>query len=359
MYDNTAIPGKENPVVQAGAVFCALLMFTVPFSTSISIAMTFLVFACWLLSSQYRSLTLLTRTNPVVASALLLCALFLIGTLYADAGAIESLSMLQKYRELLLIAILVPFMRNEKHRRWVMYAFIGACILTLLGSYLKDFGLLPLSRQGTATFKSRITHNIIMALFAYFCVHQAKTNRRWLWLTLGLLAAYNLLVVVQGRTGQVIFILLMILFCFQSFSTRRALILTPLLVIFFIGVLNSSGSGERFKEGIQNSTDYLHGRQDLESSMGQRLYFWQNSINLIIESPLIGYGTGSFNSQFNRITGSKFLLTENPHNEYLMISVQLGAIGLFAYLFFLACQWRCSFDLPDDRRWFAQGVVVS
>ncbi len=367
--------GKEDPLVRTGAFFSALLMLTVPLSTTISIIMTFLVFVCWILSASFRSLPMLMRTNPVAASALLLYGLFLIGTLYGDAAAVDSWSMLRKYRELPLLVILIPFMQEEKYRRWVITAFIVASVLTLLGSYLKEFGVLPMSRQGTPTFKSRITHNLFMAFFAYFCAHQSRTavNRRWFWPVLGLLAALNLFFVVHGRTGQVIFVLLIELFLFQRFKLKVALILAPLVLLGSLGMLaipgsvnhvqegtaESTASANRFQEGIAESRDYMQGRETLGTSMGQRLYFWQYSIGLISKSPLIGHGTGSFAGQFSRITGGKELLTENPHNEYLMITIQLGVIGLFAYLFFLACQWRCSFDLPEDLRWFAQGVFLS
>jgi O-antigen ligase len=361
MSDTAAAIGNRDFSVRAGALFSALLMLTVPLSTAVSIAMTFLVFICWVLSLQFRSVPLLIRHNPVAAGALILYGLLLVGALYGDAALDDSLSTLRKYRELPLLVILLPFMRDEQHRRWIFTALIAACLVTLLASFLKEIDILPLSRQGTATFKSRITHNMFMAFFAYFCVHQAaaSTGRRWLWMVIFLFAVFDLCVIVQGRTGQVIFVLLMALFFFQRLNSRWALALTLVLVVGIIGGLSVSGGGQRFQEGIENSRDYLAGRQDLGTSMGQRLYFWQHSIDLIRSRPVIGYGTGSFASQFSRITGGKNLLTANPHNEYLMIAVQLGAVGLFAYLFFLAAQWRCSLELPEDRRWLAQGVVVS
>ncbi|MGH8548987.1 MAG: O-antigen ligase family protein [Methylococcales bacterium] len=361
MNGATPSTGKQDPVVRAGAFFAALLMLTVPLSTTISIVMTFLVFACWILSARFRSLPILVRRNPVAASALLLYGLLLVGTLYGDAATADSLSMLRKYRELPLLVILLPFMQEEKYRRWAITAFIIASVVTLMASYWKEFGIFPMSQQGTPPFKSRITHNLFMAFLAYFCAHRAKTavNQRVFWVGLCLLATFNLFIIVQGRTGQVIFVLLIALFFFQRFKVKLALILASLVLLGFLATLAIPGSGNRFEEGIEESRDYLQGRRNLGTSMGQRLYFWQNSIDLISKSPIVGYGTGSFAREFSGKNGGKDLITENPHNEYLMIAVQLGGIGLFAYLFFLASLWRCSFDLSEDRRWFAQGVFLS
>lgn len=352
---------KESWFFQAGAVFSVLLMLTIPFSTTVSITLTFLIIGCWILSSQYRTLPTILCENPVALAALLLYGLLLVGTLYSDATIEASSLMLRKYRELLVLLVLLPFMQKEKYRRWTINAFVAASVVTLLGSYLKDLGVLPMHRVGTATFKSHITHSLFMAFFAYFCAYQTAkpATRHWIWLGLCLLTTFNLFFIVHGRTGQVIFFLLMLLFFFQRFSTKHALILAPLLLLCIVGALGLSGKVNRFQEAIVNSSNYLLGQQNLDTSMGQRLYFWQNSIRLIREHPITGYGTGSFAAEFIRITKGKGLHTHNPHNEYLMISVQLGAIGLVAYLWFLACQWRHSIDLPEDQRWFAQGVVLS
>ncbi|MGH9847701.1 MAG: hypothetical protein ACREEM_54115, partial [Blastocatellia bacterium] len=153
MNGATPSTGKQDPVVRAGAFFAALLMLTVPLSTTISIVMTFLVFACWILSARFRSLPILVRRNPVAASALLLYGLLLVGTLYGDAATADSLSMLRKYRELPLLVILLPFMQEEKYRRWAITAFIIASVVTLMASYWKEFGIFPMSQQGTPPFK--------------------------------------------------------------------------------------------------------------------------------------------------------------------------------------------------------------
>ncbi|MGR9108926.1 MAG: O-antigen ligase family protein [Gammaproteobacteria bacterium] len=352
---------NEDPLIRAGALFSAALMLTVPLSTAVSIVMGFLVFGCWIFAARYRELPMLVRHNPVAASALLLYALLILGTTYGETPFRDSLLIVNKYRELFLLVVLLPFMQDEKYRRWMVAAFIVACLVTLFGSYLQELGILPLNRYGTASIKSRITHNVLMAFFAYYCAHRSAiaVERRWVWIGLTGLAAFDLLVVVQGRTGQLIFVMLMLLFLFQRFRAQRALIFTPLLIFSLIGILSLSGSGARFQEGIENSREFLQGRPNLESSMGQRLYFWQRSVDLISQSPILGYGTGSFRAEFARITGGQDIVSENPHNEYLLIAVQLGGIGLLAYLAFLACQWRYSFDLPKEQRWFAHGVLLS
>jgi hypothetical protein len=42
-----------------------------------------------------------------------------------------------------------------------------------------------------------------------------------------------------------------------------------------------------------------------------------------------------------------------------MIGVQLGLIGVFIYLGFLASQYTCAKKLPNKEKWFAQGLLLS
>jgi O-antigen ligase len=52
-------------------------------------------------------------------------------------------------------------------------------------------------------------------------------------------------------------------------------------------------------------------------------------------------------------------MTKNPHNEFLMIGVQLGLLGLSIYLGFLASQYYLSRKLPDKEKWLAQGLLLT
>ena len=54
--------------------------------------------------------------------------------------------------------------------------------------------------------------------------------------------------------------------------------------------------------------------------------------------------------------GWKVLRT--PHNEYLMILVEFGVVGLISILLFFYCQFRQSFRL-GELSFFAQGLILA
>ncbi|MDD5272119.1 MAG: O-antigen ligase family protein, partial [Methylovulum sp.] len=167
--------------------------------------------------------------------------------------------------------------------------------------------------------------------------------------------------VVPGRRGQVLVVALALLFAWQCFNVKGRLLAIVLVAVSLALFLGFSDKAVRLQEGIANTQTYLikPEPEQVPSSMGLRYGFWQNSLKLMGEKPLLGYGTGSFNKEYQRLVVDGPLLTTNPHNEFLMIGVQLGAVGLVFYCGFLWSQLVCARRLPKPEHWLAQGLLLS
>ncbi len=82
--------------------------------------------------------------------------------------------------------------------------------------------------------------------------------------------------------------------------------------------------------------------------------------SLIKEKPLLGHGTGSFEVEQKRlIKGTKTMKSDNPHNEYLLIGVQVGLVGVVLYLTLLGGLFGASFKKKRPYNFLLQGVVVA
>jgi len=84
--------------------------------------------------------------------------------------------------------------------------------------------------------------------------------------------------------------------------------------------------------------------------MGIRMYFWKNTLELIKEKPLLGYGTGAFESAYrehiSKQTGVAATITSDPHNQFLKIATEHGLFGLFVFFAFLASSLRQKSSAP-------------
>ncbi len=353
----------QSQALYTGAVFSILLIFVIPFSTALTTLFSFLIFLIWLLSGQFMQLPVLLKRNPTALFAFALFTALTLAIFYSPVPVQEGLSGLKKYHELLLLVVLLGFLDQENFYRWGFYALFLSLLITLISSYAIYFDFLPApeSARASPSLKMRITHSLFMAFLAFYCAHQLIDNPAWrrFWIVLFLLSTCNLFFMIDGRTGQLLYFLLSFLFSYQRLSKFKAAAFIGFNILFFIFFLNFSSGGQRIHEGIANSRSYLQGHTETHSSMGQRLTFWKHSIELIAEKPLLGHGTGSFASQYARVAAADDIKTSNAHNEFLMLGVQTGLLGILLFLGLLFSYYRQQKLLAAKQQWFAQGVLLT
>lgn len=83
---------------------------------------------------------------------------------------------------------------------------------------------------------------------------------------------------------------------------------------------------------------WQEGKSGKDSSIGQRLNFYHNTLQIVQHHPVPGVDTGGFPVALAQQTQDKDVT--QTHNEYLMITVQTGAIGLAFLLYLFYTQWR-------------------
>jgi O-antigen ligase len=82
------------------------------------------------------------------------------------------------------------------------------------------------------------------------------------------------------------------------------------------------------------SRDYtLYSRENVPTSVGERLEYWKKSLTFIAEAPLIGHGTGSSKGLFEQAAQESTWVKgvrvfPNPHNQTLNVAVQWGLLGV-------------------------------
>ena len=275
----------ESRILENGSSITFLLVVSTYFSSSLAINLSGVLGLFWFLSAQFMALPGILNRNPVAAWSLFLFLWFIVGSSYTSAMTGDAFSMIMKYRELIFIPVLISFLTTKRYRDRLWTGFIIASALILLISYLMHIGILGLNKQGDPSFKSRITHSILISFFAFFCAHKAYAGERYakLYLVLLLLSVYNLFFIVEGRTRQLTATLLALLFALQRF-TKKALLLTLLVMAILLAFyLAFSDKATRINEGVVNiQSDLKPDAREIPSSMGQRYMYWRYSLQLIV-----------------------------------------------------------------------------
>jgi O-antigen ligase len=327
----------------------------------------FLIFLglIWLFTQQYQAIPKLLKSSPTTIFALLIYSLLMVGLSYGNATNAEGWYSLSKYNKILFIPILMIFFYDGRYRRWAWVGFMAAGAITVIHSDLKALGLLNFNpHYATATVKNRITHSIFVAFFAFYCMSKSYSTEyyRKIYLALSLLSLHNLFFVVEGRTGQIAGLALIVLFALQRLSKKGFLMVLVTILIFLAVFLNFSDKSKRFNEGIVNSKAYLEHNLNpklRKNSAATRYIYWEYSVNLIAEKPLLGHGTGSFSPEFKRIAIQEKNTALHAHNELLMIGVQLGLLGIVVYLGFIVSQYYSLRRLAGEDKFIAQGFLLT
>ncbi len=348
-------------LVNSGVFFVIVTCFFIPLSTSVMGLSAGLVVLFWILSGRIFNLPQLLMKCPVSFFSFFLFLLFCIGVFYSPVSYEESFDTLKKYRELIFIPAVISLMRgNQKGIQTALDCFIAGCIVLMLISFGISLSIIPSDRFGNS-ITYHITHSFFMAILAFWSSHRAIDSKqyRYFWVIIFLSAIINLIYVTPGRTGMLVFALLMLLLITQRLSWKKQIIgLFIILSLFTTAYFASENVSTRLNDALEEIHNYKKGKA--KSSLGMRMDWYNNSMKLMEEKPIFGHGTGSFAHVQKKVVESrKTKRTDNPHSEYLFIGVQLGWVGLLTFLFLFIIQWLRSFNLSSEDKWLVQGVILS
>jgi O-antigen ligase len=277
--------------------------------------------------------------TPAGGLPVLLVAMGLAGMLWADVTLLERWKGFDSFSKLLVIPLLFVQFRRSNRGDWVFAGYLASCVVLLLVSTIIQFFhpfSLSLHWNGVLV-KNAATQSgeFVTCIFGMlYLASEAVERRRWLWL-FGFVATIvamlaNMLYVATGRTALVIALVLLVLFAIRKLSTNGiVLVFSGAILVGMIGWSSSPYLRGRTKEIWTDLRKYE--ATDTVTSLGERLVFWKKSIEFIRQSPVIGHGTGSIHSLFERSaigqTGAAGEAAANPHNQTFAVAIQLGLMG--------------------------------
>ena len=350
------------------------LGFSIPISVAFDNTLLVLILAGWLAGGLYRHQLLIILNNPVSLSALALFVLLLAGTLYGVREAGDAAHYLGKYSDLLFIPVFLFLFRDAATRRNALYALAASLAIMLALSYLIKAGIVPTNpfairgvdnNYGPVVFKLHLTHNILMAfaafLFAWLALTAASLRIRLGWAALAILAVVNVTMMVKGGTGYLLLCGLALLLGFIRNRWRGLGIVAAGMVALAAALTVVPGPFQERISAIIKQTQGWKPDRPAQHSAEFRLEFYRNTLAIIADHPIIGVGTGGFPQAYaDKVRGTGKTETRNPHNEFLLIAVQTGVIGLAALLCLFYLQWRLSARLASPLEChLARGLVLT
>lgn len=301
------------------------------------------------------------RRNAIVWCAVWIVILVFLAMMWSIAPWDQRFSALHKYAKLLYIPLLWVVCTDTKWRDRTIAAFLLGVFITVILSYLKAWTGLHFGRNPNPAFVfyTHIETGFLVAFAIYLLALFSWKQPRWRWLCIPLILmfSYQELFINDSRTGLVAFLILFLVFAAQ-FARWKGLLLGLALVSALLG--GSYYASPIFRKTVQETAQEIsHYRQGQpNSSIGYRISFNSLGWRLAADRPIIGYGAGSF-AEASKLLGGVpgWRIIQTPHNEYMMMMVEFGGVGLLSLIILFGMQWLATFRL-DEMRHFAQGLIV-
>lgn len=335
------------------------LGFSLPISVAFDNVLIVLAILGWLAAGNLASKLRAIRSNPVALAALVFAAIMLLGMSWSPRPLLELKESTVEALRFLVLGMLVTVFDDERTRHRAIAAFLASSGLVLAISFLLWSGLVSAipGVKGNpgypVAFKFHITHNVLMAVAAVLFMlraMQATGRARWVYALLAMAAAFNILFMIPGRTGQLALAAALIYVACSRFRLRGLVmggaVMTAIVAIAWWAP--NSVIQQRTALAMQEASAWRPDEaQSVHSSVGMRLEFYRNSAQMVLERPLFGTGTGGFRPAYaERVSGKGMVVTDHPHNAFLLVAAELGLVGLAALAWLLFVQWRTARELP-------------
>jgi len=343
--------------------------FSLPLSVAVNNMLAGILILLWIVKGDYKKTMSLVANSKVLIAILAFYALHIVGLLWTEDIA-WGLHIIKKEWILLLLPIMMSFSRKE-HIRYYITAFLLAMTLSEVLSYLVWLEVIPPLLHATVydptPFMHHTSYNPFLAfavyLVGYLLLFDKGLNGKQKVLLMIFITTMSInMFITGGRAGQVGYLVVVSVLFFQYFN--KHFLLTLLLVVAVLGsvLFVAYTQSQIFRERVELiRSDIKQFDENKNTSVGLRLNFALNSLEIIKQNPWLGVGTGDFKNTYKEVNTKNTpnaLVAHHPHNMYLLETVQFGIVGLLALLFILYAQIRFSLSQNDHQLKHHAGIAL-
>ncbi len=361
-----AIQSEQTSLSKIVSYLMVLYAFSLPLSTTVTIYLFYGIVLLWLVEKNFSTRLRFYFSYPLTFPLLAYIGVTFIGITYSAGSLKSSIHDANEVLRLGIIPMLAYYLQDERqnpNKKYILYAFVGALIFTVIAAFLKVYADVPIGHRttGNDVFKNHIIVSYFMAMALFFLSIWLIEYKKHKLLLIALisLVLYFLIFINTGRVGYIFLYVCFAVYACHRFGIKGVTI--ALLVISSLLVLAYQFS-DAFQYRINNFYDeiqlYLQGNSN--TGVGHRLQFIVNSIDMFLKRPFFGFGTGSFKEIYQTFynTGQN-KLTNNPHNQYLFVAAELGIVGLMAFCWLLYRHWKLTLELKGTTQILAQALFLS
>lgn len=344
--------------------FTIILAFLLPITKAGISLFIILLALLWFIEGDFKRKYQEIKSSKLLIAFLIFFSFSLLSVLWSN-NLETALHIARKNTYFIIIFILATSLKKE-HIQPIITSFLYAMFLSELVTYGVFFELWTFW-HATPTYLSPIMHHIdysvYLAFSAILLLNRIFSNRYTLkqkiFFGIFFLTVTGNLFLSIGRTGQVSFIGAIVVMSFIHFKISFKSILLSLVLI--CSILTSAYSlsdsfKQRVHQGYSDIQKITH--LDFDNSLGVRAAFWITTYSIVKENPLFGIGLGDYIDETAKLAKEPeysyfgdyafaFLTRYHPHNQYLLIALQMGLTGLVLFFYIIYTLLKQKIDDPE------------
>jgi len=338
--------------------------FTLPLSrAAISFFALFLPFL-WLLEGEFKTKYQQIKSNKVLLSIMAFSLLTLVSILWSTNIEV-ALKHIRLNSYFFVIFVIATSIKKEQVQNIISSFLLGMFISEVIayGVFFELWTFKHATVQNPSPFMMHIDYSVFMAFTSILLLNKIFASRyelkeKLVFLLFFLTVSGNLFLAI-GRTGQAAFIVAVFVMSIIHYRVSIKSILASFLVLFVIFASAYSFSDTfrvRANVGVQDIKGIA--KMDLNSSWGIRIAYYITSYDIIEHNPLVGVGSGDYRDEtikvlkdkkydFLSLSTREFMAGHHPHNQYLLILLQMGLVGLIIFLYLIYQILRLKIKNPE------------
>jgi O-antigen ligase len=231
--------------------------------------------------------------------------------------------------------------RDPRLKRAAVFTLIVTAGIYMFFSWAGHLGYVSLDRAPSQLLENHASQGVVFATVSLLMLIMLKVDTlpAWVKVVFCLLIAGMVTNIIYVSTGRTAYVSLLILAPYGAwvFASRlRWLSAAVLLVVISLALYSSDTAKSRVTQGLNEFDATISGEAEAYTSMGIRLVYWENTLGMIATNPILGSGSGGFSKDYARIVandeGWRATVTDDPHQQYLLIAGEQGLVGLALFL---------------------------
>jgi len=328
----------DNRLIPA---FSFILGLSICTSTALMSAAYCLIIVAVMFRSNLLANIRYALTNKFVLLSFIFYLFLVLASLWSIGTWHDSFKMLSRIHGYLFAPLFyVAFITKDSAKIFLKGFLLGATIsvvLSILSWLFNQHILYGIRDNSWVVFHGHILHNAFLAVASAILLLAALSNQfsnlvRITAAVLYSLCLVDILFIVVGRTGQIIFVAISLMVLIYRFRLRS--------IIFIVGILSLALPLLYFSPAIRagvsayNSDMAKYHDGDMQTSVGNRFVFHDVSMELVKHRPILGYGTGGFTAAYTSYANVHSIkeLTTNPHRDILWVAVEGGIVAAILFV---------------------------